>query len=219
VNPILEKYADQILPPSDGDTCSAPTSIFVPLCGKTIDMAYLAKQASVKEVVGIDGIRKALEEFAQEQPELEVSPQEQVGKYERFVGNKITLLKGDLFEFDELAAGGRFGAIFDRASMVAIQPALRKDYVSVMGKVIAPGGKILLVTIERKGSDEEAVNKGPPFSLSEQVVLDLYEGEDWVESISLLEQEDMFVKEPEQKARYEGLDGLMELTFLIQAKA
>ena len=51
------------------------------------------------------------------------------------------------------------------------------------------------------------------------MVRDLYEGEDWVESISLLEQEDMFVKEPEQKARYEGLDSLMELTFLIQAKA
>jgi hypothetical protein len=85
--------------------------------------------------------------------------------------------------------------------------------------VAAPGGKILLVTIERKGSDEEAVNKGPPFSLSEQMVRDLYEGEDWVEYISLLEQEDTFVKEPEQKSRYEGLDSLIELTFLIQAKA
>jgi thiopurine S-methyltransferase len=182
-------------------------------------MAYLAKLSSVKEVVGIDGIRKALEEFAEEQPELNVSQQPQVGNYERFVGTKITLLKGDLFEFDELAAGGRFGAIFDRASLVAIQPTLRNEYVRVMGNVIAPGGKILLVTIERKSSDEEAVNKGPPFSLSEQVVRDLYGGEDWVESISLLEQEDTFVKEPEQKARYEGLDSMMELTFLIQAKA
>lgn len=182
-------------------------------------MAYLAKLSSVKEVVGIDGIRKALEEFAEEQPELNVSQQPQVGNYERFVGTKITLLKGDLFEFDELAAGGRFGAIFDRASLVAIQPTLRNEYVRVMGNVIAPGGKILLVTIERKSSDEEAINKGPPFSLSEQMVRDLYEGEDWVESISLLEQEDTFVKEPEQKVRYEGLDSLMELTFLIQAKA
>jgi len=33
--------------------------IFVPLCGKTVDVAYLAKLDGV-EVVGVEGVAKAL---------------------------------------------------------------------------------------------------------------------------------------------------------------
>jgi hypothetical protein len=31
--------------------------VLVPLCGKTVDMAYLARKDQVKQVVGVDGIR------------------------------------------------------------------------------------------------------------------------------------------------------------------
>ena len=183
-------------------------------------MAFLASQASVLHVVGLDGIRTALEEFAKEQPDLEIQANNPSAdhKYERWSGKKITLLKGDYFHFDETASDGRFGAIFDRASLVAIDPKLRRDYVDVIGKVIAPGGKILLVTLERRGSDQAAVQSGPPFSVTESQVRELYEGLEWVESVSVLEMQDTFVTDPSQKARYEGLDSMMECVFLIQAK-
>jgi hypothetical protein len=51
------------------------------------------------------------------------------GGHEHPEGKKITLLTGDFFDLDETVTGGRFEAIVDRASLVAIQPTLREAYV------------------------------------------------------------------------------------------
>ena len=227
---------------SDGDF-PLMTRVFVPLCGKTVDMAYLAQQPTVQEVVGLDGIRAALEDFANDHPSLEIrstfeeprkkeegdasteeghvdkdDQNQTVDVFERWVGKKITLVKGDYFHFDEVVARGRFGAVFDRASLYAIHPSLREAYVSVMGKIIAPKGRILLSTLERVGNDKEALKRGPPFTLSEADVRALYEAKDWVESVTCLEKKDLFEKDPSLKDRYDGLHHLLEYTFLIKAK-
>jgi hypothetical protein len=47
----------------------------------------------------------------------------------------------------------------------------------------------------------------------------LYEGLDWVESVTLLSQEDQLETTPKDKERYPDLDKLLQLVFLIQAKA
>ena len=42
-------------------------------CGRTVDVNYLAtKRKIVAEVVGVDGVRKAFEEFSKEHPDLNV---------------------------------------------------------------------------------------------------------------------------------------------------
>lgn len=219
INPVLEKYAERLLLPKtdtthDTQDCSA-SRVFVPLCGKTVDLVYLTSM--VGEVVGVEGIQSALEEFAIEQPELKVENKgiEKNG-FGKFVGKKITLLRGDFFELDEEKTSGRFQAIYDRASMVAIQPELRKSYVDILGKLIAKGGTILLVVLERQGS-EEAMKKGPPFSIPEATVRELYDLE-WVDSITLLQQEDQLERKPEDKERYPDLNKLMENVYLIKAK-
>lgn len=211
VHEALKKYGDRILGQTkseDDQVCTTPTRVFVPLCGKTVDMAFLAKQPNVS-VVGVDGIMKALETFASEQPDLEIQPATATEKHERLLGKDIMLLKGDFFELDEEATGGRFEAIFDRASMVAIDPSLREAYVEIISKVIQPGGKVLLVTIERCSGTEEDKN-GPPFSISEEEVRRLYESQDWVESVTLLQ-------EGGEEARNQGTS-MASLFFLIQAK-
>ena len=38
-------------------------------------MAFLAEHNSVTEVVGVDGVTKALDEFTTAQPHLEITPQ------------------------------------------------------------------------------------------------------------------------------------------------
>ena len=146
-----------------------------------------------------------------EHPDLEIQPplSDEGDAYEKFVGKRITLLKGDFFDLDETATDGRFEAIFDRASLVAIDPSLREDYVKVMSRMIHPGGKILLVAIEKQSGTEED-KKGPPFSLPEGEVRRLYEGQDWVESVTLLEDQG-------EKARNAGTT-MNSLFFLIQAK-
>jgi len=219
-NPGLIKYGDKLV---NQESCPAQGGSgirwLVPLCGKTVDMAYLATQETTAHVVGVDGIRKALDDFSKEHSELKIQQSSSEGSsFEKLEGKKITLLKGDFFGLDDKATGGKFDAIMDRASMVAIDPSLREEYVQTISKVIKPGGKILLVTIERRTGTEEAVKKGPPFSISEAEVRRLYESQDWVETVTLLEEVDEFEQKPEQKQRFEGLTSMYELYFLVETK-
>ena len=98
----MKKYEDKLFPndtaTSDVQDCST-VRVFVPLCGKTIDMAYLTSK--VGQVVGVDGIEMALKQFASEQPELQIENKGVQNGFGRFVGKKITLLRGDFFELDE----------------------------------------------------------------------------------------------------------------------
>lgn len=180
-----------------------------------MDMPFLVPMAD--ELVGVEGVRQALEEFAAEHPDLKVESKGVEGGYERFQGEKITLLKGDFFELDDEKTGGRFGAIFDRGSLVAIEPKMREKYVEIMGKLIAPGGRILIVALERRG-EGEAVKRGPPFSVPDATARELYETQDWVESMTILQETDQLERNPEDRKRYEGLDKLLEVVYLVQAK-
>lgn len=183
-------------------------------------MAYLAQHGSVKEVVGVEGIRKAFEEFAEEQPELQVKAVvADDDAYERFVGVKTTLLKGDFFGLDEHHIGA-VDVVWDRASMVAISPSLRKDYVQVLHRLLKPGGSILLVTLDRRTGTPEGMAAGPPFSISEAQVRELYESQEWVESVTLLEEMDEFERKPDSKERHgkQGVTSFYELVFEIKTK-
>ena len=224
----MEKYAPKLVPPlkeQDKESCDAKKfRVLFPLCGKTVDMAYLASSFAC-EVVGVEGIRIALEEFLQENPDLKiVDPREEKQSsidddgFERFTGQGITLLKGDFFELDSTKAGGTFDLIFDRGSMVAIEPKMRDSYVEIISNLLGPGGQILLVTLERKGS-EEAMKQGPPFSIPEATVQEMFGKKDWLESLTMVESSDQLERKPEDKERYPDLDQLLENVYLIKRKA
>jgi len=215
----LTKYVDQLIaaPGSTSDNSCVNTRVFVPLCGKTIDLAYLTTKAA--HVVGVEGIRIAIEQFAQEQSQLNVVETAPIDGFEKFDGSKITLLKGDYFRLDATKhTDGQFGAIFDRASLVAIEPNLRRDYVQILNNLLQPEGKILLAVLERRGTDE-AMKRGPPYSVSETNVKTLFEESDWVDSVDLLETTDQLEIRPEDRSRFEGLDQLLEKVYLIKKKA
>jgi thiopurine S-methyltransferase len=210
---LEEKLTDNTL------TLPKNARILVPLCGKTVDMAYLAHNDQVKTVVGVDGIRKALDEFASENPDLQVkavAPSRNF-KFEQLKGKSILLLKGDFFDLDAIEAGGKFDVVWDRAAFVAIRPELRQAYVDVMGSLVKKGGQILLSTWVRPGGD---ITKGPPFSMDEATVRDMYEDEEWVDSVELIDSKSLFGSETWYKAIfiYFRLGNVTEKTFLIRAK-
>ena len=186
-------------------------------------MAFLAKHGSVSHVVGVEGIKQALQEFSDENPTLNVKeePAGTVPSYDKFSGSDITLLKGDFFGLDETHTGGRFDAVWDRASLVAIDPTLREDYVGIMKKLVKPGGSLLVSTLERRQGTEEAKKAGPPFSVPEAEVRRLYEGQDWVESVTLLEEIDEFDANPKGMEGWKqmGITSFFELMFIIKTKA
>lgn len=229
---FLQKHGHHIVPnfapeAENGGTCDGnqtciPVRVFVPLCGKTVDMAFLAEHNSVTEVVGVDGVTKALDEFTTEQPHLEITPQTTSPgtAVEKWSGNGITLLRGDLFDLTSDSTSGLFDSVLDRASLVAIQPSLRSSYVATMGKLLKPQGTILLVTFDRRRGTDSARAAGPPFSVDEGEVRRLYEGEEWVESVTLLEELDEFENDPGRVPYWKesGLEELYELCFVIKAK-
>jgi len=190
--------------------------VLIPLCGKSLDLAHLARQKhAVSQVVGVEGIPKAIHEFSHEHPDLnlhqlqESSSSSSSGKFIQYVGTNIVILNGDLFDLDETVTNGRFDAIFDRGSLVAIQPTLREQYINIMRQLLAPGGRILLSVFERRsGTDEDRT--GPPFSVSESDMHQLYGTQSWVESVTLLDDngEPNRTAGTAMKGRY----------FLIQAK-
>ena len=186
-------------------------------------MAFLATHNSVAEIVGIDGVRKALDEFAATHgSDLDiVEVEDQNDGYERFKGKSITLLKGDFFDLKDVHTGGKFAAVWDRASIVAIDPSIREAYVATMSRLVKPGGSLLVSTFDRRTGTEEAMKSVPPFSIPESELRRLYEGQDWVESVELLNEVDEFEANPDQKARYasSGTTSLYELLFLVKAKA
>jgi thiopurine S-methyltransferase len=181
-------------------------------------MAFLSKHQGVSEVVGVDGIRKALEEFIDENPQLQIEESQGCDAFERFEGHGISLLKGDFFDLDDNATNGKFDGIFDRGSLVAIDPSLRKDYVNILGKLIKPGGSILMATVDRREGTEEAKNAGPPFSIDGDVINKLYGNLEWVESITKLDELDEFQDEDAKKKwEMQGIDSLYEIVYVVKA--
>ena len=96
-------------------------------------------------------------------------------------------------------------AAFDRGSLVAVRPADREAYASVVGALMAPGGRVLLVTVEHAGL--EGGRPGPPFSVSPAQVRALFE-RDFV--VELLHREDQA-----DEWRSRGVHEFHEAAFLL----
>lgn len=233
MNPHLQKYNDLLFEKDESNR------IFVPLCGKTVDMAFLATNPKVSHVVGIDIVKQAAEDFAEEHPALSMKKFQSEESCEAtstgsiFHGDDITIIVDDLFNLLQMENEDRakyitlgstvsylFDSIYDRASMVAIDPSLRNDYAAYMGNILRPGGIMLLVTLDRrKVTNDAAKRDGPPFSIDESEVRQLYESQEWVDTVELLEEVNDLTSDDDKK-RWEkkGVLELHELVFVIRKK-
>ena len=217
VHPSLKAYlSEKILDDFPAGGCR----VLVPLCGKSLDISYLAQQRKVAEVVGVDGIRMAVEEFTRENPDIEVQlvPDQVSGRFEKWKGYSTTLLTGDFFDLDVDTAGGTFDAAWDHGALVAVDPSLREQYVDKLGELLnRPNGRILLSTYVQPNGDTKT---GPPFSLDEDEVRRLFEKQPWVESVELLDVHSALQRESWYKAIYLHLfvGNAREKIFLIKTK-
>jgi thiopurine S-methyltransferase len=161
-----------------------PTRVLVPLCGKSIDLMWLASKGH--DVIGVELTSLAVETFFREQ-KLEFAISDH-GSFKRYTakGPKLTILQGDVFKLQASDVAG-LGAVYDRAALIALPLDLRARYAALLAglvKAIAkPGFQFLELLIERVPHDDD----GPPFSITEKMLSDLY-GRDF--DIKLLERED-----------------------------
>jgi len=151
------------------------TRIFFPLCGKSVDMFVLAEEGH--EIVGLECSEVAVSEFfAENNLEFTREPSSD-GNFDVFTSNrlKLKLIRGDLF-----AAGsqllGKFDSVWDRGSLIAIDPSQRNRYASVIKSVVQSDTRYFIQGVEYDESRVE--NAPPPFSLPEKAVRALF-GEDF----------------------------------------
>jgi len=190
VNSYLLRYSDKLLTQN-------LESVFVPLCGKTLDLTWLAGRT--KKVVGIELVHKAVKDFFKEN-KLTHSIQ-QSGKLNLFSSDTIVLFQGDFFDLNKEQTAS-FDAIYDRGSIVALDQPERERYVNHLMSFLEPGGRILLITLEY---DQNQMT-GPPFSVPADEIERLYAlyGE-----LELLETSDIL----DERFRKNGLDGMLERVF------
>ena len=141
-------------------------------------MPFLAKKGH--EVVGVEGVEKAVVEFRQEQEirmqEAKWSDGSTIPAFRAFLAlsrtqaTDLAILVGDFFDLRASMIGGPVDAIWDRGSLVAIPPNAREDYADVVADTLKVGGKCLLVAVEYN----QTLKNGPPFSVSRADVEALY---------------------------------------------
>lgn len=179
-------------------------AVFVPLCGRTLDMRWLSDYGH--HVIGIDLSVTALQDFCKQQSIDAVC--ERDGELTVFRAPGWTLYAGDFFKLqaEQIA---RVGRVYDRAALIALPAAMRTSYAAHLQKILPGGSEIFAITI----AYDQGKMKGPPFSVPENEVQDLYNS---AFDVSVLESR----SGPDQVGNLgaRGLDTLTESCFLLRPK-
>ena len=195
VNPNLIQYSKQLLQHN-------PDRVFVPLCGKTLDLCWLSKKT--EKVIGVEIVNKAVQNFFVENNIPYIIEKED--NLQKFCSKSIEIYLGDFFDLNSEATS-LFNAIYDRASIVAIEKFERKKYVDHLISFLGPVGRILLITLEYNQNKM----MGPPYSVTTEEIESLFSQ---FYSIKLLDTRDIL----DDHFRNKGLTYLLGHVFLIEKK-
>ncbi len=169
VNPWLVEYFNAL-------DLSAHSRILVPLCGKSIDMVWLATQGH--DVVGIELSEIAIKEFFAEQ---EITPtvhqhsdNPAITYYQGCLANQtsiqtITLWVANIFALTAKDIG-HIDAVYDRAALIALPADMRASYVEQI-RVLSNNAPTLLLTFNY---DQSLRDNKPPFSVSHAQIKQYY---------------------------------------------
>jgi thiopurine S-methyltransferase len=129
--------------------------VFLPLCGKTLDIAWLLSRGY--RVAGAELSRLAIEQlFAGLGVEPEIT---RVGDHDRYSAQGIDIFVGDIFALSGKILGP-VDAVYDRAALVALPEAMRNRYTAHLMAITGKAPQ-LLISYEYDQSRLE----GPPFSI------------------------------------------------------
>ena len=179
---------------------NAGARVFIPLCGKSLDLIWLAAQGH--QVVGIELSPLAVEAFFTENNLT--AEHHQAGDLEYWQSENISLFCGDFFALTTEILGP-IDAVYDRASLIALPPAMRQDYAAKLTELAQFAPK-LLVTLEY----EQSKMDGPPFSVSEDEVNALYQSNYHVKQVTAQD-----VLGDNEKFREKGLSYMNECIYQL----
>ena len=133
VSPPIKNYINQLT--------NKNLRILIPGCGNTYEAEYLLQQGFTNIAV------------------VDIAPTLIARLQKKFTANpNIKIILGDFFKHE-----AQYDLILEQTFFCALNPALRKDYVSQMNTLLAPEGKLVGVLFNRQF--EQA---GPPFGGSQR---------------------------------------------------
>lgn len=184
---------------------SAGARVFVPLCGKAEDLAWLAARGL--EVTGVELVGEAAEAFFAEHG---LAPSEEAaGPFRRLSAGGVTIYVGDIFALGGLGLAP-FDGVYDRAALVALPFEERARYVPLVLDLLAPGSRSLVIGL----AGEPAFEGGPPYHVDEAEVRARFEPRASVE---------LLADDPDASVgdglRQRGVTRLHELAFLVTTRA
>ncbi|WP_445577658.1 Thiopurine S-methyltransferase [Pseudomonas sp. E141] len=171
VNPYLQRFWSQL-------GVEQGSRVLVPLCGKTLDLLWLAQQGY--SVLGVELSEKAAADFFLEH-QLEPSVSEE-GAFKVFRAADIEIRCGDFFALSPEDVSD-CTALYDRAALIALPGPMRERYAAHLQKIL-PQCVGLLITLDY--SQDEM--PGPPFSVGDDEVQRLL-GEVW--RLEVLQEQDV----------------------------
>ncbi|QDE32631.1 thiopurine S-methyltransferase [Shewanella polaris] len=150
VNPFLVKYWPQL-------GLTENSEVFVPLCGKSLDMFYLAEQRHT--VLGCELSAIAVEDFFTDN---ELAYQvTHIDDHAVFSADQVALYQGDIFTLPSSLTSSISG-FYDRAALIAWPEEMRQQYVHALAALVPANVSGLLITLDYP----QETLKGPPFAVS-----------------------------------------------------
>lgn len=141
------------------------TLVFVPLCGKTLDLLWLASRGH--GVVGVEiselGVKGLFAENGLDPRVTETPP------FRTYAVDALRVLVGDYFDLTPVHLQG-VGAVFDRASLIALPPKMRPAYAERFKTIVPTTASSLLITLDYDQNEMF----GPPFSVGRDEVESLF---------------------------------------------
>ena len=140
------------------------TRVFVPLCGKMLDIAWLLAQGY--RVVGAELSALAIDQLF---VELGVEPAiEKDGNGAWYRADGIDIYVGDIFDLTAETLG-TVDCVYDRAALVALPQDMRVRYAAHIVSITG-GAPQFLICFDY----DQNIMPGPPFSIPEDAVRRLY---------------------------------------------
>jgi thiopurine S-methyltransferase len=156
-NPLLVEYfsALQLAPQS---------RVFLPLCGKTLDIAWLLAQGfqvagAELSTIAVEGLFKSLNLTPSITP---------LGEIAHYQAENLDIFVGDIFKLSQKHLG-KVDAVYDRAALVALPEEMRNLYAKHLMTLTNLAAQ-LLVCFEY----DQTLHAGPPFSIRAEEVQQHY---------------------------------------------
>jgi thiopurine S-methyltransferase len=143
----------------------AGSRVFLPLCGKTLDIAWLLSQRV--HVLGAElsetAVKQLFGDLGIDEPTIT-----SCGALTRHSAQNIDIYVGDIFDLSAEQLGA-VDAIYDRAALVALPEPVRSQYTQHLVEITKSASQ-LLTTFDYEQNQMD----GPPFSINADKVRSYY---------------------------------------------